>query len=185
MRSTDGVARSTTTTTMAFLYDAESRTPTTDAEFARTVWLISWDTGPWFVPDLMPGGTVFLVDTRRQTIVWETRVVRSCAVPYEGVAELRSEVERRWGIPITIDTMVPSGFCIGWQAEPVRRLDRRRIYPPGRARPSDDELALTGAQWTADASAVFREAWQLDDDAPEVVGRQIGWFEGGRGRVGQ
>ena len=56
--------------------------------------------------------------------MWETRVTRMVAVPYEALGGLADEANRRWGIDLISVDMQPGGFCIGWMAEPVAFLDR-------------------------------------------------------------
>jgi hypothetical protein len=166
---------------MAFIYDPGIRLPRSASEFAGTVWLMSWADGPWHIPELMPGGKVYLADVASQTIVWETEVVQACAVPYEHSSDLALEVEARWGVPVVVDQMARSGWCIGWMAQPVRRLDRTAL--PVRAdyvAVRGEELDLTGEQYSHVMSSEFRRRWQMDPfDEPIYLGGRvpIGWFE--------
>lgn len=166
---------------MAYIYDPGIRLPRSASEFGSTVWLMSWVDGPWHIPELMPGGKVYLADVAAQTLVWETEVVRSCAVPYEHTRDLAIEVERRWGIPVDTHDMVRTGFCIGWMAQPVRRLDRRALpVREGYVPVPGEELELTGEQYSHVMSSEFQRRWQIDPfDEPLYTGGRVplGWFE--------
>lgn len=165
---------------MALLYDPGTFMPHSTADVAGSSWMLTWDSGPWHLHDLEPGGTVFLVRAGNiQRIVWETRVTHSFAVPYEGVADLAMEVLSRWGLVIETPKMNPGGFCIGWRAEPVARLDRTPCPLPEHLSPDDGEvLDLDGFQQSALMTEAFRHRWSLPAD-PDVLcaGRSpIGWF---------
>jgi len=169
---------------MAFLYDPGIYMPATEHDFLGTSWMVTWPTGPWHLHDTEPGGTVYLVRAGvEQRIIWETRVTRSFAVPYESVDGLADEVQRRWGLRINTSKMDPYGFCIGWQAEPVARLDRLPLPVEERLRPdgeTDADLDLDGFQFSEWASPAFRARWQIADErATACTGRvTIGWTGG-------
>lgn len=166
---------------MAFLYDPGLFMPGHRDDFDGTSWMVTWPTGPWHLHDTEPGGTVYLVRAgAEQRIVWETRVTRSFAVPYESVDGLAAEVQRRWGLRIDTSRMNPHGFCIGWQAEPVARLDRSPLSVDERLRSegeTDTDLDLDGFQFSEWVSPAFRARWQLTDGAsPPCTGRaRVGW----------
>ena len=106
-------------------------------------------------------------------------MTHSFAVPYEGIGDLAIEVLRRWGLVIETPDMSPGGFCIGWQAEPVARLDRGPV-PPHEGRPigDDDALDLDGFQQSTHMSDAFHERWGLPPDEDVFcTGRpSLGWF---------
>ncbi len=114
-----------------------------------------------------------------QEIVWETRVTQTLGVPYEALGDLANEVLVRWGLVIETPKMTPGGFCIGWRAAPVRRLDRGPQPLPDHLAPGDGEvLDLTGFQETADMSAAFCHRWGLPVEPDSMCsGRPfVGWF---------
>lgn len=170
---------------MPLLYDPGIFMPTREDDFPETSWMVTWPDGPWHLHDTDPGGTVYLVRAADvQRIVWETRVVRSFAVPYESVDSLAAEVMCRWGLAIQTDDMSPNGFCIGWQAEPVARLDRGPLPMTDPASASADlegvviSTDLDGFQFGLELTATFRTRWQLPDDDNILCGGRepIGWF---------
>ena len=57
---------------MSYLYDPGRFMPASVGQFDGASWLISWSDGPWHLHDVMPGGTVYLVDVQAQRIVWPT-----------------------------------------------------------------------------------------------------------------
>lgn len=164
---------------MALLYDPGKYMPTEEDDFRWTSWMITWPDGPWHLHDLEIGGTVYLVSEEAQRIVWETRVTQTFAVPYEAVNGLAAEVLIRWGLTIETPDMSPGGFCMGWRAEPIGRLDRRPAAIPDHLIAVDDEtLGLDLFQQSAHMSDAFRRRWGLAQE-PEVFcdGRPaIGWF---------
>ena len=110
---------------MVLMYDPGKYMPQSTDDFREVSWMATWDTGPWHLHDVEPGGTVFLVRAGpTQEVVWKTRVTQSFGVPYEAVNDLANEVLRRWGLVIETPKMDPGGYCIGWRAEPIDRLDR-------------------------------------------------------------
>lgn len=161
---------------MALLYDPGTRMPTHQSGFPAMSWLISWPDGPWHLHDLEVGGTVLLVDTTAQRIVWESRVTHAFAVPYESVDDLAVEILRRWGLVVETPEMVPGGFSIGWRAECVARLDREGLDVPAVS--STDDLRLTGFDQSAHMSAAFNRRWAIGDDRDVFcTGRPpLGWF---------
>lgn len=169
---------------MPLLYDPGIFMPTHEADFPATSWMITWPDGPWHLHDTEPGGTVYLVRAAGvQRIMWETRVIRSFAVPYESVDSLAAEVMRRWGLEIQTRNMSPNGFCIGWQAEPIARLDREPLpvaAPTAGDHNGIEVLAdLDGLQFGDELTPAFRSRWQLPDGHNTLCsGRApIGWFD--------
>ena len=172
---------------MALLYDPGIFMPAARTDFTSSSWLMGWSDGVWCLHDLEPDGTVYLVDTKRQIIVWHTRVTASFAVPYEDVGALAGGGARRGGLGDDVGDLPRSGYCVGWRAEPLARLDRRlgpqRLAPLGTAATdagSDPhaDLRLDGFQLTTALSSEFLRRWGLDDDgAPWCTGRpRLGWF---------
>ena len=169
---------------MALLYDPGSFMPSSAADFDETSWMLTWTDGPWHLHDIEPGGTVYLVRAgATQRIIWETRVTHSFAVPYEAVGDLATEVFIRWGLIIQTPNMTPGGFCIGWRAEPITRLDRGpRRLPEHLVPDADETLDLDGFQQSAHMPSAFHHRWGLPPD-PDVMctGRPpMGWFGPGR-----
>ena len=156
------------------------RMPELADEFESMSWLLSWADGPWHLHDLEVGGTVLLVDVAAQQIVWETRVTHMVAVPYESVGDLAVEILRRWNLVLETPEMVPGGFCIGWRAESIARVNRGPIERPAQPHMGvvDDELELTGFQQSAHMSETFRQRWAIEQEAEVFcAGRQaMGWF---------
>ena len=165
---------------MALLYDPGSFMPRRPGDFLEMSWMITWPTGPWHLHDVMPGGTVYLVRAGDdQRIVWETTVTRSFAVPYEAIDDLATEVWLRWGLSIDTSAMNSGGFCIGWQAKPIARLDRGPLDVCEAASAAEAEaLDLDGCQSTEWETPVFRRRWGLPiEDETLCTGRApIGWF---------
>lgn len=171
---------------MALLYDPGTFMPTSLTEFSVASWMLTWNDGPWHLHDVEPGGTVYLVRAgTTQRIVWETRVTHSFGVPYESVGDLAGEVLRRWNLVIETPRMTPGGFCIGWQAEPVERLDRgpqplpTDVVPAEDAVPAEDDvLDLDGFQQSALMPDAFRRRWGLPPDPDVECDRRthVGWF---------
>lgn len=161
---------------MALLHAPGRYMPSTSSSFPFHSWLIGWDSGPYCMHDLEPGGTVYLVDDERQTIVWETRVTSSFAVPYEALGGLVAEVQARWGLLIEPDSLPPGGFCVGWRAEPVAWLDRGLAADPLDG--AVEDLRLDGFQFTQECSPLFRRCWGLPEEEPHWCdGRpRLGWF---------
>jgi hypothetical protein len=161
---------------MALLYAPGDYMPTSTTSFRHHSWLMGWTDGPYCMHDLEPGGTVYLVDVAHQTIVWETRVTQSFAVPFEALGGLVAEVRLRWGLEIEPGTLPPGGFCVGWRAEPVERVDRRPMLDVVDAAPED--LHLDGFQFSHECSPLFRRCWGLPDaEAHWCDGRpRLGWF---------
>lgn len=165
---------------MALLYDPGLFMPIEADDFPEHSWLMGWTDGVHCLHDLTPGGTVYLVDVALQQIVWETRVTHSFAVPYEALGGLVAEVRLRWGLSIEPGTLPAGGYCVGWRAEPVARLDRTLAPEP------DDALLevlgefprLDGFQFAADLSPTFRRRWGVADEEPHWCdGRpRLGWF---------
>lgn len=165
---------------MALLYDPGRYMPESATDFAASSWMITWNDGPWHVHDVEVGGTVYLVRAEStQRIVWETRVTQAFGVPYEAVGDLANEVLIRWGLIIETPEMATGGFCIGWRAEPIARLDRGPQPLAEHTTLDDDEvLDLDGFQQSPHMSTAFHHRWGLPPD-PDVVctGRPpIGWF---------
>jgi hypothetical protein len=165
---------------MPLLYDPGEYMPTSIIDFDQMSWMLTWNDGPWHIHDLEPGGTVYLVRAgETQRIIWETRVTHSFGVPYEAVGDLAAEVRRRWGLRIQTPKMTPGGFCIGWRAEAVDRLEREPRTLPDWIIPADDDvLDLDGFQQSEHLSAAFNHRWGLPHE-PDVActGRpRIGWF---------
>jgi hypothetical protein len=170
---------------MALLYDPGRFMPTTEADFTGTSWFRTWPDGPYHLHDVEPGGTVYLVRAdSEQRIVWETRVTRMVAVPYEALDGFADEVHRRWDISLESIDMQPGGFCIGWMAEPVARLDRTARELPDymqRSLAPGETLDLDGWQFGGELTAAFRYRWGLPAHDPSdehfCTGRApIGWF---------
>jgi len=179
---------------MALLYDPGIFMPRTISDFAGASWLVGWSDGVWCIHDVDPGGTVYLVDVATQRIVWHTEVLQSFAVPYEASAALAGEVARRWGLNVDVDDLPIGGYCVGWRAAPVARLDRSlapdnnetlRHPDCGPADATDDvddtgdtEFRLDGFQFTADLSPRFLQRWGLaPHEAHWCTGRpRLGWF---------
>lgn len=165
---------------MALLYDPGKYMPDSEEAFGCVSWMLTWSDGPWHLHDVQPGGTVYLIRAGSvQEIVWETRVTQTFGVPYEAVGDLANEVLVRWGLVIETPKMTPGGFCIGWRAAPVRRLDRGPQQLPAHLAPGDGEvLNLTGFQETADMSAAFCHRWGLPVELDSMCsGRPfVGWF---------
>lgn len=161
---------------MALLYDPGHFMPRLEHEFSHASWMMGWPDGTWCLHDLEPGGTVYLVSTASQRIVWQTRVTQSFAVPYERVDDLRDEVLRRWGLRIDVGTLPTSGYCVGWRATPVARLDR--TLAPDPLGTTSEDLSLDGFQFTIDESPQFRRRWDLPAEEPHwCTGRpRLGWF---------
>ena len=165
---------------MALLYDPGTFMPHSTADFDEASWMLTWSDGPWHLHDVELGGTVYLVRAgSTQRIVWETRVTQAFGVPYEAVGDLANEVLIRWGLIIETPQMAPGGFCIGWRAEPVARLDRGPQPPPELIVPEEGEvLDLDGFQQSTHMSVPFHLGLFLPPD-PDVVctGRPpMGWF---------
>jgi hypothetical protein len=170
---------------MALLMDPGTFMPKHEDDFAETSWFQTWDTGPFHLHDAEPGGTVYLVDVQAQRIVWKTEVVRMVAVPYEALDGFAAEVQRRWGIHLISVDMNPGGFCIGWMAKPIERLNRgprtltERLH---RTVQPDENLDLTRWQFGEQLSPAFRYRWGLPEVDPSdqhlCTGRApLGWFE--------
>lgn len=165
---------------MALLYDPGTFMPKSTTDFEESSWMLTWRDGPWHLHDVEPGGTVYLVRAgATQRIVWETRVTHAFGVPYEAVDDLANEVFVRWGLIIQTPQMAPGGFCIGWRAEPVARLDRGpQPLPEDLITEDGDMLDLDGFQQSTHMSAAFHLRWGLPPD-PDVMctGRPpMGWF---------
>ena len=165
---------------MALLYDPGAFMPETEADFDGASWLISWATGPWHLHDVEVGGTVLLVDAAAQRIVWQTEVTHTFSVPYESSRDLQNEIRRRWGIDTIVEDLVGGGFCIGWRARCVARLDREpRALRDGTISPEGEVLELTPGFLQSDhMTDNFRYRWAIDVE-PEVwcTGKPaIGWF---------
>ena len=165
---------------MVLMYDPGKYMPQSTDDFREVSWMATWDTGPWHLHDVEPGGTVFLVRAGpTQEVVWKTRVTQSFGVPYEAVNDLANEVLRRWGLVIETPKMDPGGYCIGWRAEPIVRLDRGPHPLPDHMVPADGEvLDLDGFQDSDEMSAAFRHRWGVASE-PEVMcsGRpMMGWY---------
>lgn len=170
---------------MALFYDPSRFMPSFDEDFEHMSWFRTWPNGPHHLHDVEPGGTVYLVRAgTEQRIVWETRVTRMVAVPYEALDGFADEVNRRWGITLLSIDMQPGGFCIGWMAEPVAYLDRGPRELPDymtRTLAPGESLDLDGWQFGSDLSSAFRYRWGLAGDDPSddhlCTGRSpIGWF---------
>lgn len=167
---------------MALLYDPGIFMPATHAHFSATSWMMGWSDGVWCLHDLEPGGTVYLVDVAHQQIVWHTRVTASFAVPYEAVGSLAHEVSRRWGLTVDTGDLPPSGYCVGWRAEPIARLDREPIqeldHETGIRLNNNARFRLDGFQFTTDLPEGFLRHWGIEDDtSPWCSGRpRLGWF---------
>jgi len=163
---------------MALLYDPGGFMPTTPDAFEGASWMMGWNDSLWCMHDIRPGGTVYLVSVAQQRIVWETEVVASFAVPYEAVHDLALEVFLRWGLAIDTGTLPPSGYCVGWKAAP-RTLRSSGLEPDPEDR-SGEDLALSGFQFTADASPLFMRRWGLRAEEPHWCTGQVevGWFGG-------
>ena len=170
---------------MALFYDSGRFMPSFDEDFEHTSWFRTWPNGPHHLHDVEPGGTVYLVRSGdEQRIMWETRVTRMVAVPYEALEGFADEAQRRWGIDLISVDMQPGGFCIGWMAEPVAYLNRAPRALPDPLQHSlepGESLALNGWQFGSDLSAAFRSRWGLPDNDPSdqhfCTGRSlIGWF---------
>lgn len=146
---------------MALLYDPGVFMPRHAGDFPSFSWVMAWPEGPVHVHDIRPGGTVLLVDSTRQRIVWHTRVTRCHAVPYEASASLAIETERRWGLRPEVAELGDGGFAIGWQAEPVARLDLSPNDIESKGCVTDD-LSLTGYQFLSEVGPFFRRRWGLD-----------------------
>lgn len=161
---------------MALLYNPGRFMPRREHDFLGASWLMGWPDGMWCMHDVQPGGTVYLVDVERQLIVWHTRVTHSFAVPYEAVDDLAAEVERRWGLDIEIGTLPGSGYCVGWRAELVERIDRTLASDPLDT--SGEDLRLDGFQLTNDASPLFTRRWDLTTEEPHWCTGipRLGWF---------
>ena len=142
--------------------------------------MITWTDGPWHLHDMEIGGTVYLVDAgASQRIVWQTRVTHWFAVPYEGIGDLAMEVFTRWGLFIETPEMSPGGFCIGWRAEPVVRLNRGPQPLPDHIAVGESEiLDLDGFQQSEHMSKAFHQRWGLPPTVESYcTGRSpIGWF---------
>jgi hypothetical protein len=158
--------------------------PDAEEAFDCTSWMLTWPDGPWHLHDVEPGGTVYLVRADSvQEIVWETRVTQTFGVPYEALGDLANEVLVRWGLVIETPSMTPGGFCIGWRAEPVQRLDRGPQQLPAHLAPGDGEvLDLTGFQETDDMSAAFHHRWGLPVEPESMCSGPsfVGWFGSSR-----
>jgi len=165
---------------MVLLYDPGKYMPESADDFSGTSWMITWATGPWHLHDVEPGGTVFLVRAgATQEVVWKTRVTHSFGVPYEAVHDLANEVLLRWGLAIETPKMSPGGYCIGWRAEPIVRLDRGPRPLPEHMVPADDDmLDLDGFQQSDQMSAAFLHRWGVASEADVMCsGRPIiGWL---------
>jgi hypothetical protein len=162
---------------MALLYDPGPFMPTSEGDFEKSSWMLTWDSGPWHLHDVEVGGAVFLVRAGdEQRLVWETRVTHWFAVPYEGLLDLSHEILIRWGLAISTPTMSPGGFCMGWRAEPVARVDREPSPMPDEVG-GDDVLGLTGFQQTAHESPAFRRRWGFENEPDTLCsGPKLGWF---------
>ena len=110
---------------MGLIFIPSTPIPSTEAALADAYWYAVWDR-PITVPhDLRPGGTVYLADPASGTIVWETLVTDTIAVPYESSDMLRTFLTRRWALPASIvngDDPYP-GFCIAWRATAVEQVN--------------------------------------------------------------
>jgi hypothetical protein len=165
---------------VALLFDPGVFMPRSEDDFAACSWVVAWSSGPWHLHDVRPGGTVLLVDASRQRIVWHTRVTRCYAVPYEGAESLAFETKRRWNLLPDVTELPPQGFAIGWQAEPVERLDRGPLDIEAIEGVSDS-LDLTEFRMLDETGPFFRRRWQLDDLVEEPDGwcahcwRPTGW----------
>jgi hypothetical protein len=164
---------------VALLYDPGKYMPDSEEAFDSMSWMLTWPDGPWHLHDVEPGGSVYLVRAGSvQEIVWETRVTHTFGVPYEALGDLANEVFVRWGLVIETPKMSPGGYCIGWRAAPVQKLDRGPQHRSDRLTTGDGEnLDLTGFQETADMSAAFRDRWSLLAE-PDLIcaGRPVlGW----------
>ena len=165
---------------MALLYDPGKFMPTSAGDFDESSWMITWRNGPWHLHDVELGGTVYLVRAgSTQRIVWDTRVTHGFAVPYEALGGLANEVFIRWGLIIETPAMSPGGFCIGWRAEPIARLDRApQPLPEHVITDEDDVLELDGFQQSTHMSKAFHQRWGLPPD-PDVMCSgppPMGWF---------
>ena len=165
---------------MALLYDPGTFMPKSTNDFEEASWMLTWRDGPWHLHDVELGGTVYLVRAGTvQRIVWETRVTQAFGVPYEAAHDLANEVLIRWGLIIQTPQMSPGGFCIGWRAEPVARLDRGPQPPPEHLIAEDgDVVDLDGFQQSTHMSVAFHHRWGLPPDpAVMCTGRPpMGWF---------
>lgn len=165
---------------MALLYDPGTFMPESTTDFDQSSWMLTWRDGPWHLHDIELGSTVYLVRAgSTQRVVWETRVTQAFGVPYEAIGDLANEVFLRWGLVIETPQMAQGGFCIGWRAEPIARLDRGpQPLPEHFVVNPDEALDLDGFQQSAHMSAAFRRQWGLPED-PDVfcTGRPpMGWF---------
>lgn len=73
----------------------------------------------------------------------------------------------------------PGGFCVGWRAEPVARLDRGPQQPAAQVAPQEgDVLDLDGFQQSPHMSTAFHHRWGLPPDHDVVCSTRppIGWF---------
>lgn len=159
---------------MALLFDANPFMPATEWAFQEASWFRSWNGGPYHLHEVEPGAVVYLVDVGRQRIVWSAEVTHMVAVPYEGLGDLISETQRRWGVNLESVDMTPGGFTIGWRARPIERLDRAPLS-------DDPALRLDGWQYGDELTPEFRRNWGLpareDDGVHLCAGRApIGWF---------
>lgn len=157
---------------MALLYDPGEFMPRTERDFRTFSWVMAWPLGPVHVHDIRPGGTVLLVDSTRQRIVWHTRVTQCHAVPYEASASLALETERRWGLLPDVTHLGDGGFAIGWRAEAVARLDLS-ASDIEEVEGLTDDLALTGYQFLDEVGPFFRRHWGLD--AVDGLDADDGW----------
>lgn len=144
---------------MGLIFIPSTPIPSTDASLADAYWYAVWDR-PITVPhDLRPGGTIYLADPGSGTIVWETLVTDTLAVPYESSDMLRTYLSRRWALPastVSGDNPCP-GFCIAWRASAVERVDL--IVP-------DDLEPLSMWTSTRHLDAEERQRRGLRDEGP-------------------